>query len=362
MRKVTICAAILLAAAAARGQEQAEQQPRQEPLSQQGARPDQQQVPADAGQAQADAGRQAQADAGRQAQADAARQAQADAARRQAAGPTSDAFERACIDLVQGRTPQGEKAIRALQQACGNLMAGRADDRVQTEQQLRAQAQAREQLRLIAEGRAQAGAGGTGSAATVEPGQAAAPVEPGTGVLAAFGQAASELTGRRPGGALGVKRSGPVGYTLVTNPVGWFDGLGVNAELFGVFKDVPKFSWVAGVRYSQTDVSNGNASTFGAMGGADLFIIGRNNEGLRIGPRVEVAAGREDIQSRATTFARMGLGGEVGYNFIASNGITGLGAFGLGGRVAGDSQNDQFESFVGGEFGPYLKVGLGFSW
>jgi hypothetical protein len=58
----------------------------------------------------------------------------------------------------------------------------------------------------------------------------------------------------------------------------------------------------------------------------------------------------------------MGLGGELGYNFIASNGVTGLLAGGLGGRVAGDDQNDDFESFVGGEFGPYVKVGLGFSW
>jgi hypothetical protein len=30
--------------------------------------------------------------------------------------------------------------------------------------------------------------------------------------------------------------------------------------------------------------------------------------------------------------------------------------------VAGDEQNDDFASFVGGEFGPYLKLGLGFSW
>ena len=58
----------------------------------------------------------------------------------------------------------------------------------------------------------------------------------------------------------------------------------------------------------------------------------------------------------------MGLSGEVGYNFIATNGITGLVAGGLGGRVAGDSQNEDFESFVGGEFGPYAKIGFGFSW
>jgi hypothetical protein len=122
-----------------------------------------------------------------------------------------------------------------------------------------------------------------------------------------------------------------------------------------------KFWGVAGARYSSADASNGTVSTFGAMGGVDWFIVGRNNEGFRVGPRVEVAAGREEF-GNDTTFARMGLGGELGYNFIASNGITGLVAAGLGGRVAGDDQNDDFESFVGGEFGPYLKLGLGFSW
>ncbi len=97
------------------------------------------------------------------------------------------------------------------------------------------------------------------------------------------------------------------------------------------------------------------------MAGADLFIIGRNNEGLRIGPRLELAAGRERFQG-STTFARLGMSGELGYNFIATNGITGLLAAGVGGRVAGNDKNDEFASFVGGEFGPYLKFGLGYSW
>ena len=267
----------------------------------------------------------------------------------QALGPKSDAFDRACVDLLHGRMPEGEKAIRALKDACGNLMGGRADERIDAEKQLQAQAAAREQLRQIAEGR-------------VQPGQATGQVQPGQGVKAAFEQAASELTDpRKRSKGIGMRQSGPVGYTLVTNPFGWFNGLGVNAELYGAIRDAPKFSWVAGARYSNTDATNGTASTFGAMGGVDLFIIGHNNEGLRIGPRAELAAGRERFQG-STTFARLGLSGEVGYNFIATNGITGLLAAGLGGRVAGDSKNDDFASFVGGEFGPYLKAGLGYSW
>jgi hypothetical protein len=265
-----------------------------------------------------------------------------------ARGSTSDAFDRACVDMLHGQMPSDPKAIKVLRDACASVMAGRADERLEAERRRQEQLAAQEQLRAIAEGR-------------VQPGTATTQPEAGQGVLAAFEQAGRELTGSRPPGGMGMRRGGPVGYMLVTNPVGWFSGLGINAELWGVFRDAPKFSWVAGARYSVTDASNGTASTFGVEGGADWFIIGRNNEGLRLGPRVEFAAGREHFQGN-TTFARMGLGGEVGYNFIASNGISGNLALGLGGRVAGDSQNDSFASFVGGEFGPYAKIGVGFSW
>jgi hypothetical protein len=277
-----------------------------------------------------------------------AQQQQGTAERQQGAaapvGPTSDAFNRACVDLLNGRVPEGgEKAIQTLKDACSNLMAGRANERIQAEKQRQQQIAEQQQLKQP----------------RVEPGQATAPAEPGNPVAAAFG----ELTSARRMESMGMRRGGrPVGYTIITNPIGWFNGLGVNAEVFGAFMDAPKFSWIGGARYSQTDVSNGNAKTFGALAGADWFIIGRNNEGLRLGPRVEVAAGRESVGTGSSTFARMGLGGEVGYNFIATNGITGLVAGGVGGRVAGDSQNEDFESFVGGEFGPYAKIGFGFSW
>src|SRR4051812_46349635 len=92
----------------------------------------------------------------------------------QATAPTSDAFDRACIDLMHGRTPEGEKAIRALKEACANLMAGRADERIDAEKRRQQQLAAQQQLRQLAEGRAQ-------GPATAEPGQATAPVEPGTG-------------------------------------------------------------------------------------------------------------------------------------------------------------------------------------
>jgi hypothetical protein len=285
------------------------------------------------------------------------REQQAQAAPQRAAEGSSDLFERACVDLLHGRTPQGERAIQSLKDACADLMAARADDRIEAEQLREARermAASQQQQRLSGEGT------GSGQGGQAEPARGTGQPEQGAGVLAAFESAAGELVGRGRSQPMGYRGGGaPITSTLVTNPVGWFDGLGVNAELHRSFE--PKFSWVGGARYANTDVSNGTATTFGAMAGVDWYILGRNNEGLRVGPRIEVAAGREDIAGEDTTFARMGLGGEIGYNFVASNGLTALVAGGLGGRVAGDEQNEDFASFVGGEFGPFLKLGLGYS-
>jgi hypothetical protein len=256
---------------------------------------------------------------------------------------TSDAFQRACVDLLAGRTPRGEKAIEALKGACADYMSALADERIRVEQQRQARA-------LVDERQQQA---------RVEAGQGSGQPGEGEGVLAAFERAAGELTGPERGQMMGYRRGGAIRNLLVTNPIGWFSGLGVNAELHRSFE--PKFSWVAGARYSTTDASNGTASTFGAMGGVDWYIVGRNNEGLRIGPRMELAAGREEFQGDST-FARLALAGEVGYNFIASNGLSALLAAGVGGRIAGDEQNEDFASFAGGEFGPFLKLGLGYAW
>src|SRR6266511_2171210 len=185
---------ILLAAGIARGQAQD-----QGDAQQQGAEATQPQ--GDAGPGPASAG--GTATAGGTASADSSTTA---------AGP-SDAFDRACVDLLHGRLPPGEKAIRALRDACANLMAGRADDQIQADQRRQAQLAAREQLRLQAEGRVQPGQSTEGR---VQPGQSTAAPEPGQGVLAAFGSAASELAGSNRTRAMGMRPRGPVGYTLVT--------------------------------------------------------------------------------------------------------------------------------------------------
>lgn len=270
---------------------------------------------------------------------------------------TSNAFQQACVDLVQGKPPAGgPDAADTLRKACDNLMSRRAQARRDAAE--RQQAQQLAQQQQPAGGGGQAAASGTGAGPEAGGGSEASQ---GTGLGAAFAQAGRELA--RSGGTrtLGRRSNGsPFGFTLVTNPVGWFNGLGINAEAFGVMPRLSKISWVGGARYSNTDATNGSVDTFGLEAGADYFLFGRNNEGLRLGPRIEAAFGRESFQT-STDFGWLGLSGEVGYNFIATNGITGALAFGLGGRVAGDERDD-FASFTGGEFGPYLKVGLGYSW
>lgn len=186
-------------------------------------------------------------------------------------------------------------------------------------------------------------------------------VAEGEGTRAAFSQARDELLGRgdRPAG-MGMTSRGPVRNTLMTNPLGWFSGLGVNVEFSRPFP-FQKLSWIAAARYSRTNASDGAVTSFGLGAGADFFLIGRNNEGLRIGPRLEAAFATQSIQG-TTNFGRLGASGEVGYNFVAGNGLTAAVAGGIGGRLAGDRQNESVSSFTGGEMGPYVKLGAGYSW
>jgi hypothetical protein len=260
---------------------------------------------------------------------------------------TSDAFERACVDLIHGKTPKGQRATDALRDACASLMKARTEDRAQAERQRQARAAMR----------AQASAQGSGS---TQGGQSAAQVEPGESALAAFVAAGNELVGARPRGMMGMRRSGePFSSTLVTNPVGWFTGIGVNAELARPFRE--KFSWTAGAHYSQANATDTSLYTLGVLAGTDWFILGQNNEGFRVGPRLDYSFGREATPGGNETRQRLGLAGELGYNFIATNGITGEAAFGVGGRIAGD-KNTELSSSVGGDFGPYVKLGVGYSW
>jgi hypothetical protein len=268
---------------------------------------------------------------------------------------TSDAFDRACVDLLHGRTPRGAQATETLRDACGALLNARAEERKAAERRAEQQRQAR-----AAQTQAQAQA--QGKQAQPQAGQTAAPVEPGESVLAAFAAAGNELVGNRPRGAMGLRRTGtPFQNTLTTNPVGWFTGVGVNAELLRSFR--PQFAWTAGAHYSQANATDTSLYTLGVSGGVDYFLLGQHNEGLRLGPRLDYSFGREatDSAEGTGTRTRLGLAGELGYNFIATNGISGQAAFGVGGRILGD-ENEELSSAVGGDFGPYVKVNVGYSW
>lgn len=269
-----------------------------------------------------------------------ARGAPAQEAGAKAAQATSDSFERACVDLVHGKTPRSGQALDALRSACDALMKDKIAARRAADQRR----QAREQLRVQR---------------SAEASQSSAQVEPGESVLAAFARAGNELVGGTEHGQLGLRRTGqPFVNSVTTNPIGWFNNVGVNAELLRSF--APQLSWIGGAHYTQSAAASRTLYTLGFLGGVDWFVIGQHNEGLRVGPRLDLSFGRESSTSTATS-GRLGLTGEVGYDFIAKNGITGQAAFGVGGRVAGD-KNEQLSSSVGGEFGPYVKLGVGYSW
>jgi hypothetical protein len=268
---------------------------------------------------------------------------------------TSAALEQACVDLLHGRLPPGGKdAIDGLKRTCSSLMDTRSSAHRETEGPQAGQ----EVAAAKAGSEAATGTGAKpGEQSQAAEGQGS---EAAQGMGGAFALAGRELTQSGGTNVMGRKSAGkPIGFSLVTNPIGYFNGLGINAEAFGSL--IPAISWVGGLRYSRTDATNGTVNTFGMEVGADYFLYGHNNEGLRIGPRLELALGRETFAS-STNFAWLGLAGELGYNFVATNGITGVVAAGVGGRIAGDERED-FTNFTGGgEFGPYAKLGLGFSW
>jgi hypothetical protein len=269
---------------------------------------------------------------------------------------TSAAFDKACTDLLQGKTPKDPEAIETLRKACAKLLKTRSEEQLRAQQAEANRAQALNQLRADQEAlRMQQQQLSKG----VKPGQSAAPVAPGESVPSAFSRAGQELVGATPRTMMGFRRNGqPFQNTVTTNTIGWFTGgIGINADYTRSFEE--KFSWTAGASYNQAAVSSANVYNMGFDGGADWYIIGRNNAGLRLGPRFDVSFGRETAGAGVTS--RLGITGELGYNFLASNGITGSGAFGLGGRVAGTA-NDQLSSGAGGEFGPYVKLNVGFSW
>ncbi len=169
----------------------------------------------------------------------------------------------------------------------------------------------------------------------------------------AIQQAGSELLGLRQG------RPADVTNTLTTDPVGLFGGEGVNAQLSHVYND--DISLIAQGRFSRTNAMTGSLTVFGFGVGFDYYLLGGRNQGLRVGPRADLDFGRDNVTATGETFTRLGIAGEVGYNWVASNGISAMVGGGLDLRLAGALQ-DNVALHGSGDLSPYLRLGVGYSW
>jgi hypothetical protein len=235
--------------------------------------------------------------------------------------------------------------IQDLRQTCAQFMSSGHAPRGQDEQSLRRQCSD-----LLMRG-------SQAQSQQVQPGQGTE--QPQQGAVARAANILGAGQNVPPGELVGQNGEHPVLNTVTTNPIGILTGEGLNAEFERPVAG--KVSWMAGARYAQTSVANGSATNFGAEGGVDYFLVGQNNEGLRIGPRVELGFSRENVAGE-TLDGRLAAAGELGYNYIAPRGLTGSAAVGLGGQLFGSSATNA-QGFLGtGAFAPYAKLGLGYSW
>jgi hypothetical protein len=147
--------------------------------------------------------------------------------------------------------------------------------------------------------------------------------------------------------------------TVTLSPFAMLTGSGLNFLYARPASE--KLSWVAGANFARTAIADGAAMTLGVTGGVDYFLMGGNNEGLRIGPRLELGLGRNSIGANSA-FGQAALAGEVGYNWISSKGLTAEAGLGLHGSVGASTLADATRGNVAGNFGPYGKLGIGYSW
>ncbi len=178
---------------------------------------------------------------------------------------------------------------------------------------------------------------------------------------AAAGEAASEgaaLEGssRQWGEGMGELADRFVKNTLTVDAAGLFDGNGINAQF--VHSMTPKISGILGANYTRAAALSGSITQLGAEVGVDYFIIGQHNEGLRLGARGVGSVGWDGTGSSAG-FGDIGVGPELGYNYIASDGLTAGAAAGvdfrLGASLGGTTTGEA-------DLHPYGKVNVGYSW
>jgi hypothetical protein len=146
--------------------------------------------------------------------------------------------------------------------------------------------------------------------------------------------------------------------TLITDVVGTFTGQGLNVEYQRPIAE--RISGVVGANYSRATSTTGDLTTFGGEVGADYFPFTYAGQGFRVGPRLALSFGRESVD-HTRYLTDFGLGGEAGYNWQLSSGLSLQLAAGLGGRIGG-ALTSGLDTKLGGDFGPYGKINVGWSW
>jgi hypothetical protein len=187
---------------------------------------------------------------------------------------------------------------------------------------------------------AEAGEGGSGAASGGGVSETARPAEPDT---------------TRPG----VTTRGEVKNSITGNAIGLFMGDGVNADYARAIEG--RLAGVVAARFSRTDSSAGQATKYGFSAGADYFLLGRNNEGLRVGPRLNFDFSTAEAGDTDADGGRLGAAAEAGYNWISTRGLTAQAALGWEERLAGAVHSDD-DGDRGSRDGAYVKVNLGYSW
>jgi hypothetical protein len=183
----------------------------------------------------------------------------------------------------------------------------------------------------------------------------------GAGLAQGIREGSDSLRGEHKALPMGALSSGKdVRNTLTTDPIATVTGDGLNLDYMHSLGN--KFDWDLGGRFARTQLGGAAATSFGVKGGVDYFIIGRHNEGLRIGPRVELGLGGTSQAGAGSTLGSFAAGGELGYNWIASNGLTAGLAGGLRELVGGQPVSVAGAPSVASSFGPYGKLNLGYSW
>lgn len=185
--------------------------------------------------------------------------------------------------------------------------------------------------------------------------------EAGGAVSQSMREAGRSIQGQRSPLAMGTTSRGDVKNTVTTDALGLISGSGLNATLSRSM--TPKWSFVGGANYARTATPVGAATAFGLRAGADYFILGEHNEGLRIGPRVDLSFGADTVGA-VGGFAGVGAAAEVGYNWISSRGLTAGAGLGMHAGMGGGSAtlNSLGDRIGQGNVGPYLDLNLGYSW